>query len=278
MRSILRVEMLVDSRKTLITDKRFDSDESNARFANHVFVRLVAMGRTFTKVDFRYTLFNACYLRNCQFDSCDFTGCRFVNTQLPGAKFSGCKFDYATFEKTLIDARVLDTECPGLENLKMRFARSLRTSFQQLGDADAVNKAMRVELTATEVHLKKAWQSNESYYRSHHPGVLSRTLAFLEWLKFKILDFIWGNGENLFRLVRFVLIVLVLMALGDVAFDSDPARVGSYVASFIKSFAIFFGTLIPDDYGKAYLAVITCFRLVAVGFFLSIIIKKFSRR
>jgi hypothetical protein len=74
-----------------------------------------------------------------------------VNTQFSGAKFSGCKFDYATFEKTLIDARVLDTECPGLENLKMRFARSLRTNFQQLGDADAVNKAMRVELSATEI-------------------------------------------------------------------------------------------------------------------------------
>src|ERR1700730_10879771 len=85
----------------------------------------------------------------------------------------------------------------------------------------------------------------------------------------------WGKA---LPLSCFVLIVIVLMALGDVAFDGDPARVGSYLASFIKSFAIFFGTLIPDDYGKAYLAVITCFRLVAVGFFLSIIIKKFSRR
>jgi hypothetical protein len=270
--------MLIDSNKTVITDQRFDSDESNTRFTNHVFVRLVAMGRIFTKVNFRYTFFDACYLRNCRFDSCDFTGCRFVNTQLPGAKFSGCKFDYATFEKTIIDARVLDTECPGLENLKMRFARSLRMNFQQLGDADAVNKAMRVELTATEIHLKKAWQSNESYYRSHHPGAVSRTLAFFEWLKFKSLDFIWGNGENLFRLVRFVLIVIVLMAVGDVASDGDPGRVQSYVASFIRSFAIFFGTLMPDDYGKAYLALITCVRLVTVGFFLSIIIKKFGRR
>jgi hypothetical protein len=201
-----------------------------------------------------------------------------VNTQFPGAKFSGCKFDYATFEKTLIDPQVLDTECPGLENLKMRFARSLRTNFQQLGDADAVNKAMRVELAATEIHLKKAWQSNESYYRSHHPGVVSRMLAFLRWLKFKILDLIWGNGENLSRLLRFVLIVLVLMALGDVTFHGDPTRVRSYSDSFFRSCAIFFGALTPDDYGKLYLALITCARLVVVGFFLSIIIKKFSRR
>jgi hypothetical protein len=178
--------MLVDSGKTVITDQKFDVDQSKARYSNYVFIRLVAMGKTFKRVDFRYTLFDACYLRNCSFDSCDFTGCRFVNTQLPGAKFSGCKFDYATFDKTLIDPHILDTECPTLENLKMRFARSLRTNFQQLGDATAVNKAMKVELNATEIHLRKAWESNESYYRIHHPGVLARSLAFLEWLKFKV--------------------------------------------------------------------------------------------
>jgi hypothetical protein len=270
--------MLVSSGKTVVTDQRFDSDESGSKFLNYVFVRLVAMDQKFKKVDFRYTIFDACYLRNCRFDSCDFTGCRFVNTQFPGAKFSGCKFDYATFEKTLIDAQVLDTECPGLENLKMRFARSLRTNFQQFGDADAVNKAMRVELNATEMHLKKAWQSNESYYRSHHPGPLLRSLAFLEWLKFKASDFIWGNGENLYRLIRFVLIILVLMALRDVVVDGDPARVQNYVASFVKSFEIFFGTLTPDDYAKSYLGIITCVRLIVVGFFLAIIIKKLSRR
>ena len=53
----MRTEMLIDSNKTVITDQRFDSDESNTRFTNHVFVRLVAMGRIFTKVNFRYTFF-----------------------------------------------------------------------------------------------------------------------------------------------------------------------------------------------------------------------------
>lgn len=271
-------KMLIASGKTVVTDQKFDADEANTRFSNCAFVRLIAMGKTFTKVDFRYTSFDACYLRNCHFDSCDFTGCRFVNTQLPGAKFSGCKFDYATFEKTLIDPRILDSECPGHENLKMRFARSLRTNFQQLGDAAAVNKAMKVELSATDIHLKKAWQSNESYYRSHHPGPLARWLAFLEWLKFKALDLIWGNGESLLRLILSVLGVLVLMAFKDVCYGGDPGRVQSYFVSLIKSLAVFLGTLTPDDYGKTYLSLITFIRLVAVGFFLSIIIKRFNRR
>lgn len=270
--------MLVNSGKTVVIDQKFDNDEIKSRFINYVFIRLVAIDRRFTKVDFRYTIFDTCYLRNCQFDCCDFTGCRFVNTQFPGAKFAGCKFDYATFEKTLIDPRVLETECPGHENLKMRFARSLRTNFQQLGDADAVNKAMRVELNATEMHLKKAWRSNESYYRSHHPGPLLRSLAFLAWLRFKALDIVWGNGENLYRLVRFLLAILILIAVGDVVVDGDPARVQNYVASFAKSFEVFFGALTPNDYPKYYLGLITCIRLVVVGFFLAIIIKKLSRR
>lgn len=162
--------MLVSSGKTIITDQKFDSDESNSRFSNYVFIRLVAGRRTFTKVDFK------------------------------------------------------------------------------------------------------------SYYRSHHSGALLRTLAFLEWLKFKTLDFVWGNGENLFRLIRSVFIVVALMTILDVVIDGDPGQVQSYFVSLWRSFEIFFGTLTPNDYWKGYLALITCVRLVAVGFFLSIIIKKFSRR
>jgi hypothetical protein len=276
----LRVEkskMFVSSGKTVLTDQKFDSNEADSRFLNHVFIRLVAMNKTFTNVDFRYTFFDSCYLRDCHFNSCDFTGSRFINTQLPGAKFTGCKFDYATFEKTLIDPTILDTECPGHENLKSRFARSLRTNFQQLGDAAAANKAIMVELNATEMHLKKAWHSNESYYRSHYSG-FSRIVAFFQWLSFKTLDYIWGNGESLLRLIRAILIVLVLMTLLDVSLYGDPNQLRNYGSSFTRAFEIFFGTLTPDEYGKAYLAIITCLRLVAVGFFLSIIIKRFGRR
>jgi uncharacterized protein YjbI with pentapeptide repeats len=132
--------MLVNSGRQIETDKKFDTDVSSTAIQNRLFIRLIAKGKSFTKVDFRYCVFDACYLRACNFDSCDFTGCRFVGTNLHGSKFSGCKFDYATFERTLIDSAILDTECPGLENLKSRFARTLRTNFQQLGDATAVNR------------------------------------------------------------------------------------------------------------------------------------------
>ena len=269
--------MLIDSGRQTETDKKFDANASDVAFASRLFVRLVAKDKSFTRVDFKYSIFDSCYLRGCKFDSCDFTGCRFVGTNLHGSKFAGCKFEYATFEKTLVDANILDTECPGHENLKSRFARTLRMNFQQLGDAAAVNKAMRVEMDATAIHLHKAAWSNEAYYRSHYAGWW-RITAVAEWLEFGALDFVWGNGESLFRLIRFVLVVLGFITIGDVATAGDPGRVASYVSSFIRSFEIFFGTLTPDGYGKGYLAFITCLRLVVVAFFISIIFKKFNRR
>lgn len=270
--------MLVPSGKTVICDHKFDADETDSRYANYVFLRLVAMRKRFERVDFRYSIFDTCYLRDCKFDACDFTGCRFVNTQLPGAKFSGCKFDYTTFEKTHVDPGILDTECPGHENLKSRFARTLRTNFQQLGDASAVNKAMRVELDATEIHLKKAWQSNESYYRSHHPGVWGRIKAFLAWAKFRALDRVWGNGENIASLLISILVFVGMMAVFDAISYRDPRLVGTYVASFGTSLEVFIGTLRPTEYAVSYLTLVTFIRLIAVGFFLSIIVKKFNRR
>ena len=200
-----------------------------------------------------------------------------LQQNLAGSKFSGCKFDYASFEKTLVEPAILDTECPGFENLKLRFARTLRTNFQQLGDANAANKAMNIELDATATHLRKAAWSNEAYYRKHYAG-WGRLKIVLEWALFRALDFVWGNGENAWRLFRFLVLILVCMAAYDTARYGDPGRIGSYWTSLTKSFAVFFGTWAPAEYSRFYLAAITCMRLLLVAFFLSIIIKRFNRR
>lgn len=269
---------LSESNKAICTDKKFTENVTDARFSNHVFTRLVAKDKTFTKVDFRYSFFETSYLRDCHFDSCNFTGCRFVNSNLSGSKFSGCTFDYAYFEKTYIEPTILDTECPGFENLKLRFARTLRTNYQQLGDAASANKAMNVELSAASTHNRKAAWSTESYYRKHYAG-WSRVRSILQWMGFNALDFIWGNGERPFRLFRFLILTLFAMAVVDtIYFGGEADSIRSYLSSGLKSFAVFFGAATPDDYPKWYIAAITCVRLVFVGFFLSIIIKRFNRR
>ena len=192
--------VLVDSHRVEYKDKAVPEDIENSNWSNHQLVRLVAIGKRFTKVDFSNTTFKSCYLRNCEFDSCNFTGSRISSTNLHGAKFVGCKFDYATFERTFIDDSILTDNCPAFENQKMKFARSLRTNYQEIGDAAAANHAVRVELEATEVHLRKAWSSNDHYYRGKYCGY-DRLKQFASWIRFKILDYVWGNGESAYALL-----------------------------------------------------------------------------
>lgn len=269
--------MLSDSNRIHETDKKFAENVENAEFINRLFVRLVAKGKRFSNVDFKYSIFDTAYLRNCTFDSCDFTGCRFISTNLYGSKFTGCKFDYSNFERTLVTSDILDTECPGPENLKAKFARTLRVNYQQLGDALSVNKAIKVELKATEIHLKKAWNSNESYYRKKFVK-LNRAKAFGEWVRFRFLDFIWGNGESILKLTRSTVFILLFMAIIDVAYFGNPALISSYLNSLYESPQIFLGVLTPTSYPKLYLTTIFLLRLVTFVFFMSIIIKHLNRR
>lgn len=274
---LMAAEMLTKNNKAISTDERFDADEYDSKFSNYIFVRLAAKGRVFRNVNFRYTTFDACYLRDAKFDSCDFTGCRFVSTNLHGAKFSGCNFEYATFERTIIDSSILDTEYPKQDNLRARFARTMRMNFQQLGDAAAVNKAMRIELEATGTHLRKSILSSEEYYRNKYRGILWFRSVF-EFSLFVIGDFVWGNGESLRRLLRCALIILASMTAFDIFNFGDPRLIGGYWIAFMRSFEIFMGVPAPSEYPKPYVAMVTLVRLIAIGFLLSIIIKKFNRR
>ena len=265
------------SGRTTLTDQKVGGDMSDAELRNRLFVRLVAKGKTFRKVDFRYCIFDVCYLRDCVFDSCNFTGCRFVGSNLHGSKFSGCKFDYAWFERTLIDSSILDTECPGPDNLRLKFARTLRINYQQIGDAQSANKAIEVELEATQSNLYKAWRSNESYYRKRYTH-WRRLKAFGEWLEFKLLDFVWGNGESPLKLLRTGGLILVTLSIVDATFFSDWRLVSSYISGLGKAPQFFFGTVAPSYYPSWYLTFVLVSRLVMFSFFMSIVIKRFNRR
>ncbi len=269
--------MLVDNKKTIETDKRVDEDISGVSLSNHIFVRLGAKNKKFTNVNFAYTIFDHCYLRKCVFDSCDFTGARFNGSNLHESSFVGCKFDYCYFERTLVESDILDSSCPAFENLKLKFARTLRMNYQQLGDAQSVNKAIKVELKATEVHLRKSCRSNESYYRQKYRG-WKRVKAYIDWMEFKTLDAIWGNGESVIKLIRAVCVVIVSIGIIDFLELEKNITLGDLTSALLGAPEIFIGVLIPEHYPKLYLTGIALVRLISIGFFLSIIVKRFNRR
>ena len=267
--------MIKDSGREKLSDKRFNSAAAKDKFINKLFERLVALDIEFKNVNFSYCIFDAAYIRNCSFQECNFTGCRFLNCNLMGSSFSGCKFEYATFDKTQIDNDILKNGCPGPDNLKLKFARSLRLNYQQIGDSKSANKA--IELQATKEHLYKAWKSKESYYRKKYKG-LDRLKMFGEWLEFKALDLIWGNGESAFKLCRAVIVILCTIALYHIFNYGDPKLVSSYFDALAISPQIFWGTLSTHQYSAPFLTIVILVRLIMFGFFMSIIIKRFSRR
>jgi hypothetical protein len=267
---------LEPSNRVIHLDKTFNEDIAGQTFSNCLFVRLAAKEKRFTKVDFKYSIFDSCYLRKCVFDSCDFVGCRFINSNLDGSKFFGCKFDYALFEKTGVDNEILSEGCPGHENLKMRFARTLRMNYQQLGDAKSANKAIAVELRATEAHLHKAWNSNESYYRRKYSGY-RRFQIFSEWTAFKMLDFVWGNGESVLKLLRAFVIALFLVAIIDALFHGR-SQVDTYVQSIINTPQAFVGVSPSAPYPRVLAVILALLRFIFFGLLTAIIVKRFNRR
>lgn len=267
---------LVPKRRTIVVDQEWAANLSEQSLTDHVFQRVSGKQILFTNVDFRYSTFDSCYLRSCTFVSCNFIGCRFIATNLRGSTFSGCDFEYAVFERTFIDADVLDSSPPPRENEKLIFARTLRTNYQALGDSDAVNKAILVELDATRVHRSKAWKSSEPYYRGKYAG-LERFFAFLRWLRFVAGDTLWGNGERPVRLIRTAIVIVGLIAAADTVLARDPTLVGDWWSALIDAPQVLLGTKQPT-YPGLILALITLTRYILLGLFVSILVRRYARR
>ncbi|BEP35311.1 pentapeptide repeat-containing protein [Variovorax sp. V59] len=251
-------------------------DEAVA-FKFKVFNRLNARKITFKNVSFEHSVFDGCYLRSCVFDSCNFTGCRFIGSNLHQSSFPGSRFDYATFERCQIDSDILMAWTPAEENLKMRFARSLRMNFQQIGDARAVNEAITLELHATARHLLESWRSEDEFHRKKYPG-LRRVRQFLAWVEFWVLHFVWGNGESVPALLRTIAIAMVLIAVYDANALKGSATILDYWESLKDAPAIFLGTLSRPFHTTTAASMIVAARLVALSLLTALLVKRFGRR
>lgn len=268
---------MIESGREKIEDKIFNTDLTAENLHNKYFIRVGSKYKTFDKVNFSHSYFENCYFRNIKFDTCDFNGCKFINCNFQGSSFPGSKFDYATFDKTFIDSEILDNNCSSYNNLTLKFARTLRMNYQGIGDAESVNKAIKIELKATERHLYEAWKSKAVYYRNKYKG-WDRFRMFLEWLIFRTQDWVWGNGESPLKLFRTGLIFWVLISIIDTFFFKNPNSVSDYFSSFCSSPSIFMGIDKPQNYPDLYLTFIAIVRFIGFALFTSMLIKRFNRR
>lgn len=269
--------MLKESSRRAETDKWVNSNLEDSKLCNVVFLRLIAKDKMFTNVDFSFSFFDNCYMRNCKFEGCNFTGTKFKECNLNNSRFNNCKFEYAVFDKTFVEPDILDMNCPGHENLKLRFARTLRINYQQLGDARSANKAISVELAASEEHLKKAAFGNDRYYRDKYRGA-NRALAVWHFFEFKFFDYVWGNGENFIKLIRFLALMMLVILLSELCCFRTITSIPDILSTLYDVPAIFLGVKVGLDRPSLYVSSIALTRLLLMGLFLSVIIRRFSRR
>ncbi|MEB6480448.1 pentapeptide repeat-containing protein [Acinetobacter vivianii] len=266
--------------RKVLTDYYISNDIENNQsdFKYNVFIRLNAKKIKFTNISFEHCIFDNCYFNNCVFDSCDFTGCKFIASNLQNTSFNGCKFRYSTFERTQLDDDILSSEAPNEENLKIKFARSLRMNYQQIGNAKAVNKAISLELDTTALYFFKSWNSKEKYYKEKYPGFLNGFIQFLKWVEFWILDFVWGNGESILKLLRSILIIIILISIYITNTSSIDLNIGFYLSSISVACEIFLGIHHLENFNHWFLIIITSLRFICIALLTALLVKRFSRR
>jgi len=273
---------LKQGNREVLTDKYINTFINNdiTQFKNKIYIRLNAKKIKFTNVSFEHCVFDGCYLNNCVFDNCNFTGSKFIGCNLHQSTFQGCGFRYVSFERTQIDDDAVFNEAPTEDNLKMRFARTLRMNFQQVGDAKAVNKAIVLELEATASYLYKSWSSTEEYYKKKYSG-LGRIYQFSKWIEFKVFDGIWGNGESIIKLARTIFFVLVGVSIYDMHLTADNISFNGLPLAIQHAIALFFGAnneTIANNYPSLFLSLIIAIRLISLALLTSILVKRLGRR
>lgn len=276
--------MFFSSEKLYIEKKQYYVLNGN-KFDNHLFIRAVAKSIIFQNVDFSKTYFENSYLRDCRFIRCNFEGAKFTGSNLIGSYFEDCNFDYVTFEKTFVDDEIF--ECaPKRDNLKYKFARSLKLNYASIGDYIKSSKAVTIELAATKSHLKDSWLSGDEWYNLKYGGIKRRFEQFWKWFKVSLLDFVWGNGESLWRLIRLNFIIFALLTFYHILEKSVNNALEILNILLIKVPSNYFGIIVKENDGNNYfeyyptwlslLLIIT--RLISFGLLMSIIIKKYNRR
>lgn len=258
-------------------DISFKRNMDYEKLENRVLVRPVGMRKKFEHVAFNYTIFEHAYFRQCNFVNCSFVGCKFLSSNFSGSKFSDCDFIYAIFERTLIDVDSLIRSLPQEDNLKAAFLRNLRVNFQQQGDVKSVNYVVSEELKAHGNFLKNAAFSGQEYYRLKYNG-MNRVRKVQEYLTFLALSLIWGNGESIMRLFLSLITFLLFMSVFLLSLSATEFSLDGYWSCVKMSPEVFFGVKkIGGNHDGVY-TFITIVRLIYFGLFMSVLVKRLSRR
>ena len=259
--------------KETLVDQEFYETTRDADLSKKQLDRIYAVDQDFINVSFAQSILTSCYFRKCRFVDCDFTGATMINCNFKGASFDGCTFKYTSWEKTLLEDAFLDVCLPSEENLARDLVRSLRVNFAHVGNYEAVNRAASIEVGLTGRHLRNAAFSKQSYYRAKYKG-WNRVFQVGAYVKWRALDLLWGNGENPCRVMASACVVIGLIAAWRLYSEPEPG----FADAVLTALAHFFGVEHQPPVSLGVSISLTAVRFVLLGLFMTIVIKRLSRR
>lgn len=252
-------------------------------FKNSIYIR-ISQSRDLVSIKniiFDHSYFSDCKLRKIHFENCSFVNCYFYDCDFSKSSFSNCDFRYSKFKDTLVDTDIFNS-APRENNLLMKFSNNLRVNYRDLGDKSSEDISIQYELKANEDHLYDSWISENAYYRKKYKG-FERFKKLIEWLSFELNKFIWGNGESFIQLILSSIIIILLLGVVSSFIGEDFFNIEKLCSSIFFVFSYFIGSVdnseIKDIIKSGSIRnLVVLVRTVFFGLFISILIKKYSRR
>lgn len=264
-----------DCRKVEFRNREFNDSVNDADFSRGIYIHIYAVGKTFKKVNFEKCNWTNCYFRNCKFINCDFTGCSFKESNFKGSEFQDCKLRYTFWDKTLIDESILDSCWIPEENLMRDIVRSLRVNFAQIGNQDAVNKAILMEIKLTGAHILNIAKSKQEYFRrKRDKATKCQILLFwLDYCRWLFIDFLCGFGEKPWRVFIWILLAPLIASLIMQLYNQE------YNENYLwQAHEIFWGLKSTSHLPSAFSMFLIGVRYLLLSLFTATLVKRLLRR
>lgn len=183
------------------------------------------------------SLFEDCYMRKARFENVYLTGSTFKNCNLERASFQGCDIKFCIFENTRLNRDEIISCLPVEPNLRRNLARNLRKNFEALGDKEAADVFMNIDIKSYEQELLAIFRRATEYYKKKY-NQIDQIKAGLKFIISKASGIIWGYGHRISRLLTSFIVIAFIFSLvtyfGEVRFV-NPSNLSTKVLGFWES-------------------------------------------
>ncbi|WP_416150823.1 ion channel [Salipaludibacillus sp. HK11] len=229
------------------------------RIFKSTFSNLGLKKANFTSCSVNNSLFEKCYLRYATFNNIDFTGSSFESCDLQNTKFNSCNLRYVKIRNCHINLKEVLGCLPQETNLKINLLKELRMNQLSVGENKSADELLIKILDAEKDLLMERVKCATSYHKERE-DLLSRVLAYLNYISLVSNDLVWGYGLRLSRLFRAGLILVFFFALLIYYFTGSE-----YITSSVNG-----AILVKLDFWDSFYASYTNFTTIGYGNYIPI--------